>query len=431
MALPNTYPKEQVPAPGQAAGLSVSIVPGDTTFQIELQRTVDDGAGAPNAGVAEVVAQLPPAPLTGIVFTEDLPMDNVLRFYRYRHIRLGYTAGAWSSWSNGKVPGIVTIPAQRAAEPRPTNTHPAGGTIPGGNPRGYEFGDGMFAVKAVNNIGSFMPADIRQSDGVVQRVIAKGYITGQGRHADAVSFAANFQNVPFVLVHGGLLTEPRAKWGTMAATDAGTGSTAFDTAKPIYENMSALNVTVSGFTIRATLRQKSGTTAREDNFPSANVLDAEGETTEANLANAPSATDLYTAHFTVTISVDSEPGAGKPCKSGTVTVAVDTNDGGGWVERATEEYFAEWCPGGGSSPVTWSHEIIGCIVSGMGTNDDLRIRIKDVVTTAGVTFTAHGFNLPTDVDPSAGVTYNTASDNFASKTPDTEDRVTWEALAVA
>ncbi len=121
-------------------------------------------------------------------------------------------------------------------------------------------------------------------------------------------------------------------------------------------------------------------------------------------------------------------GAGQKATADLV-LALDSNDGSGWVERDTASYSVGALPESTASQ-TWSHEQRLLTVSGMSTGDDFRLRGKTHTVTGGgfSTFFARGFDSTTD--PNSGVTYNTASDIFASKTPDSDDFVTWEVWEV-
>lgn len=259
--------------------------------------------------------------------------------------------------------------------------------------------------------------DVTQSDGANQRVLARGRETGQGRNGDSVAFGVSYQNPPLVVLAGGISYEPRS----------GQWSPSYDSTKPQYQDRKALNLTASGFTLRAQLRQKGATTAQKDDFPSLNALTALNATTEANLDPGGAAGDTYAVRYNVRLRI--------PCtaklESGSITVAVDTNDGGGWVERAATTYAGEAVPGecsGYYEQWDWTGEVVNLTVSGLGLNDDIRLRIK--ATSGSIwSFSVHGF--VEAADGTAGVTYSTASDATASMTPDTEDAVTWDSLATA
>jgi len=142
MALPATYARERTLSPARVGGLEIVFSPADPTFEVEIQRTVDNGAGAPNVGAAVSIVVLPPIPLTGSTYFDKLPVDGVKRFYRLRHTRKGWTDGAWSNWTAGKVPAPDT---RGGKEPVAIG--------PGGIPRSYPFSDGKFALAAADAAG--------------------------------------------------------------------------------------------------------------------------------------------------------------------------------------------------------------------------------------------------------------------------------------
>lgn len=101
-------------------GITVLLVPTTNTanfalFDVELQRA-PDSAGAPNVGSAAVIARLPPLALTGTPYTDVLPNDNTRRHYRWRFVRTGYSAGAWSSWLQNRAGTQGAKPVLIAAE---------------------------------------------------------------------------------------------------------------------------------------------------------------------------------------------------------------------------------------------------------------------------------------------------------------------------
>ena len=77
----------------------------------------------------------------------------------------------------------------------------------------------------------------------------------------------------------------------------------------------------------------------------------------------------------------------------------------------------------------WTHEQKVITVSGLGSGDAVRVRIKSVQNSGNLTsFLVHAFD--GTGDPASGVTYNTSTDHYASQTPDAADRVNWEAVEV-
>lgn len=278
-----------------------------------------------------------------------------------------------------------------------------------------------------------------QNDGTTLRVLAKGHYSGTGQNGDSVVFPTAYQNPPLVIIKGGANSEPRAKWG---ATGDGSETGTYDSAKATYDNTDALNLDASGFDIRARLRQKSGSTPVSVNADVAdNLLDAVGETASATLASAASGAvaDQYTLRYFVRLditgTVDTDIGAEM-----SVDVAIDSidNGGGSWTERASYSYDIVTLASGGASQ-DWNNEAKTVTVSGLtsaATADQFRIRIKSI-TTGGVTsgtysVEVHLFSTAATVpDATGGLTYATASDNFASKTFDGDDVVAWESIEVS
>jgi hypothetical protein len=157
-------------------------------------------------------------------------------------------------------------------------------------------------------------------------------------------------------------------------------------------------------------------------FPASDVVDAVGETTEVDLgANVPANDDTYTVHYFCSVTL-SAPGIDPLV---TLTVALESNDGGGWVERAT---FAYSRSSAGTS--TFSHEQKPIVVSGLDANDDIRIRAKSFVVhdATGSFIVRGGDNGATDAF--RGVTWTTAADTTKSAIPATGDHVIWIAQEV-
>src|SRR5690606_3143388 len=249
------------------------------------------------------------------------------------------------------------------------------------------------------------------------RVLAKGHVSGIARDGQTVVFPQPFQHVPMVLLRGGISYEPRS----------GQWSPAFDPNKPQYDDLAALDLTVAGFTMYAKLRQKGTPTTGSHNFPLGNNLTAIGDTTEVTLSDAPSVNSKYKVHYSVTMAHGSigETGTSK------VIVAIDTgqfDSAGnlvGWTERATRSYSIT-----GQTSNTWPHETVEIAVSGLDSNDRIRIRIVDISSTAGfLLLDVHGFDGV--AAPAPGVEYVVATDNIASKTPDDDDGIVWEAISVS
>jgi hypothetical protein len=277
---------------------------------------------------------------------------------------------------------------------------------------------------------------VKQSDGVTARVLAKGHVSGQARNNDNVSFPFNYQNPPLVVFRGGILHEPRARWGTTGNGFSEFG--AYDTAKPTYDDTVALNLTTSGFALRARLRQKAASsTPQAVNGPSGNTLAVVGQTAAAALVSAPvgAVADQYTLHYWVHLSLTSTGEVDRGTLA--VTVAIDSSSDGGsnFTERAAFTYTAT-THGPGTDAPSWNSEAKVLTVSGLSSDtpaDKFRLRIKTISLNGqydSYSVAVHLFNTGNG-DAVAGLTYNVATDSYASRTPDTDDAVAWEALEVS
>src|SRR6266568_3446727 len=102
MALGSTIP---IYAPGVIVptGIPLTIIPFDTSADIELQRA-PQAAGIPDVANAVTIAHLAPAPASGVSYIDYLPLDNVVRYYRLRHVSLGLDPSAYSDWTAALVP---------------------------------------------------------------------------------------------------------------------------------------------------------------------------------------------------------------------------------------------------------------------------------------------------------------------------------------
>lgn len=276
---------------------------------------------------------------------------------------------------------------------------------------------------------------VTQWDGVTSRIITKGHVTGTGRHGATVTFPSNFQNTPLVVMTGGINHEPRAKWGALGD---GTEAGAYTTTLPTYNDVVALNLTVSGFTLRARLKQKGTQTARTANADTANnALTSVGATAAATLNNAASgaSADYYVVGYKISVTADNTHGG---LARTTVVLAIDSSADGGtnWTQRGTVTYESIADTLGASNTQNWNTEYVGVTVSGLSSTapaDKLRIRIVSITKTDGGSCSAHLFSTAaTPADPAAALQYNTTSgDQFASKTPDVDDAMKWDALETA
>lgn len=425
MALPSTFRMRDDPLPEkpgwpQPTGIMVVLVPStDPGWMVQLQRST---VGTTSGGVTpDDVGIFGPFQRAAGLAWDAHPLDEVTRYYRARHVgeRHQMLVGSWTPWTTGHRPtfyALENMDAVQASAPWPI-------------PRQRPMLDGDYAASADQGDGMGLTEGVVQTDGAQGRVLSRGRQTGQARHNDAITFSPVFNAPPTVRLKGGILFEPRAKWGGGAASSAGglssTSTGAPSTALPQYEDLEALNVTAAGFVVRARLRQKAAiSSAVNDDFVAGNAASTIGATVACTLSTGGAVADLYTVNYKTTLEMD-PPIFGKPAKTYTLVVGIETNDGSGYVERATHNFPLTLMYGDSSGPYEYpASELL--TVAGLGPSDGVQLRAKSESGSAGA-FVVHGYNLPTDGDPDHGVTYNVAADNYASKTPDAADRVSWEA----
>lgn len=382
-------------------GIPLALYASDPAFEIGIEMATD-AAFTLNVRTDRVLG-------THTLYIDRLPDDGITRYYRIRHVRAGYTDSAWTSAVAGvpfRIPPYLQMAASVAIE-------------------------GRRRTETLYDQDGLLRGSVQVRDTTGMTTVVRGRQTGSCRHGDSVSFNPPFQNAPLVLIRGGIDYQPdAARW---------TGGAAYSATRPQYQDYGADGLSSSGFTARARLRQKNVTiTARTANFPAGNSLttvgasSVDGSGNGAVLASAPSNTDEYTAHFSVALSATADPAPG-PGYSHTWVVAIDSRPDGAsaWTERGTRS-FAQSVEAGASLTDTYANEELVVLVVGLTTTAQVRVRIKSQSESglgAG-SCTVHAFDGVSD--PVAGVTYNTsaAADTYASKTPDTDDRVYWEAMEV-
>jgi hypothetical protein len=89
-------------------GNVVTVQPFDAIHKIEVWRAPDNGSGAPNDAAAVVATVLPPAPLGGASFIDPLPNDGAPRYYKCRHFDEIPNYSAFTVYSDGLVPSLIT-----------------------------------------------------------------------------------------------------------------------------------------------------------------------------------------------------------------------------------------------------------------------------------------------------------------------------------
>jgi hypothetical protein len=272
------------------------------------------------------------------------------------------------------------------------------------HPAGTAFDDAENRViTALENSGN-LNTGVQQRNGTGLKNPAVGrYSLGTGTHASTITFPANYQNPPAVNILGGISYEPASVWGTAAQADAGgTGVLAPAAARQIDE-VTAYNITTSGATLRARLRQASATTARSNAY-AAGTITTTGGTLEATTANAPAANDTYTTDFSAQFQSTAVPG--KACNV-SADICLDWWNGSVWTQVASVTYSAS-DPVGGHADTGVINSTLVATVSGLTGTSKFRVRLS---TNAGAGTRTYS------VDP-GNVTYTTtAGDQYATKTP--------------
>lgn len=245
---------------------------------------------------------------------------------------------------------------------------------------------------------------VGQTNGSETLPLTKGYTSGEASDGDAVVFTRNFEGAPMVILEGGLTYEPRsAQW------DNG-----FNSALPTYKDLVADSVSAAGFTVRAVLRQTSAPTqiSHTSGWSDSNLTNV-GQTAQKNLDNAPATDGQYTFQYDVYMDAFLESG-----QSIVLTLAIDTNDGSGWVERATKTYLYSDFDG---PTYTRNNETMDATVSGLDNTDDIRLKVKSwsYPGSSGATLS---------VTPDEVRYVSDAGGSEATATPETTDKVRWKAM---
>jgi RHS repeat-associated protein len=187
-----------------------------------------------------------------------------------------------------------------------------------------------------------------------------------------------------------------------------------------------LKVTANSSASRDPVRAPVILTTESDDFASGNGIGTVGGTVQLTLDPANAYDNVYTVHYFVTVSINGHP---SQFGSATLVVAIETNDGSGWVERTTNSYNCGYPSGPPPyQPRTcsnWPHEQKAISVAGLGLNDNIRLTAKSFSTSngAGGSFGIRGGDASgSNPETYNGVTYTTdvvpvswaQSDDFAS-----------------
>jgi len=368
---------------------------GDPAWEIVLERAPDD-SGSPDEGDIQIVARVPGSTRS---HEDHRPQDGATWWYRGFHARQGWDDGDPSAWhpvtfadldtKRRLVPAIGDDDVMRLK-------------------RDTVYDDGHYAPMGAED--GHLADGISKYDGPTLHALARHVEEPAfGRDGDSKTFAAAYEHAPTLV---------------LAALKLRPVDGARDTLRVFAQNVSA-----SGYDIVAKNVDAGATTAREDDFPAGNLLDALGETTELTFGNAPANDDAYVIHYSVELSAHAEENGPKLTLTIVVAIDTDTPGDGSWVERKTKQYSVSQDGWSGLDPdaeiLTRTHEQQTVNVSGLDTSSKVRVRIKSVTITGTGTTTidVHGFNKATDADPAAGATYTTATDDAVSATPNAEDGV--------
>ena len=263
---------------------------------------------------------------------------------------------------------------------------------------------GPMSSNDASSVGAgVLTGGITQSNGASPKNIASGrYSIGTGVHAATISFPSNYQNPPAVNILGGISYEPASVWGTAAQADAGGGGTLATAAARQIDEVVAYNVTTSGATLRARLRQASASTARSNAFPSTALGD--GGTAVVTVASAPANNDTYTASYTAEATSTTPPG--KTC-SVSMTISLQYYNGSSWITVASATYSAS-DPVGGAADTGLISATLVATVSGLISTSQMRLLVTSNSGAGSRTYVCNPGNL----------TYTTtAGDQYVTKTP--------------
>jgi RHS repeat-associated protein len=168
--------------------------------------------------------------------------------------------------------------------------------------------------------------------------------------------------------------------------------------------------TASGATNDGTINV-TATTSQTDDFSSGNAITTLGGTADAILNPGSANGGIYTVHYFVQTTINANS---TTYGSASLVVAIETNDGSGWVERAAPGYTCGYLSGPPPYPTytcaAWAHEQQTITVAGLGLNATIRLRAKSFTTTngAGGSFVIRGGDgAGSNPETYNGVTYGT------------------------
>lgn len=385
-------------------GVPLIITPGGVGYGVVIERALDSG-GSP--GTYAELASIPAIDLKdqGFLVADTTARGTSVYWYRAKHTQAGFDDSDYCTAISGTAQ-VLPLGWDSSTTIYPVN-------------RQQPMTDGKYAVQATGESGVTIDPAVVRSDGVASRSLVSGVQVFTATHGQALSFSPVFQSVPSVSIRGGILYEPRSKWGSVGD---GSETGAVDATKPQYEDAAALNLTAGGCTVRARLRQKATTvTARTNDFTGGNSLTSVAATTAVVVANAPSNNDQYVVSLQTYIELFSRFGG---LVEGTLVVSIQSDASGAYVTLDTITHvFASPNTAGDNDTQQWSRTVS---VSGLSSSEHIRLKVESFTVTGvakSSAFEVNGYD-GTVGSPTHGVAYDTSTDNYASKTPDSGDTVT-------
>ncbi|NUR17995.1 MAG: hypothetical protein HOQ12_00535 [Gemmatimonadaceae bacterium] len=378
-------------------GVMLLSTPVDPAFDREIERAPDSG-GAP--GTYARIATL--KGWTANHF-DPLPSTGATYWYRQRCVGQGADPSGYSAAVSAKpsrLTGSLMVP-ERA---RQLSTLAASDATLQPN------------VAAQRDTGS-----------PTATFLTKGLRKGTCRHGDVVNFSPAFAGTPVVWFAEVRRDQTAAKWGSVTAVGNGTAAGARLAGVDVYPLKAADGLGPGSFTARLLLMQKGTPTARNFDGSGVAITSAGGTDTSATLTTAPSASDQYTVRFKGSITAKTNI-VGLICRLD-VVVAIERDLGGGsFVEvwRSPSPYSVA-----DSSGTTQTYNIDEpptVSVSSMTTSGKFRVKVISA-TVSGTGVTSLSVRMKVNASDGAyGVTFYTATNQYASATPDADDSVEWYAM---
>lgn len=375
-------------AGGWVDGVLMRVAPASPFFDLEIERaSATSSVIMPSSSAYVPLVTIPAASINmaGTIYLDRVSnIRTVSYWYRFRHTFPGYATGSYLSGSTGQTPQTYSEQAINQ----------------------FWKSQASYAATTIDANGTTLTRNVTQYDGVgtTGKKLTKGTQTSLfATHSQVVTYDTPFNDIPVTILQGGLSFQPESKWGTEAEATANTATHAPSSSLAQRDIYAADNPSPTGFTVRALLYQVGTLTARTDNF-TANEL----------TTNFTAIDGQYTAHGTVDIT-----GATKLTGPWVVegTVAVDSDNGSGWVERATTGF--EFVLDAGSFTESQPFDI-GFTDSSLTAGDGIRVRLKDS------TITGQYLSGPDPTVNGTNTTYSTAgASSYASKTPVAGTNVQW------